>query len=74
MTVEDEIAQLEQTVAASEGIANAVEAAATVRGVGPDRAIRIEILRRTERGVRTFPAGESTDLMPGDVIKVGTQR
>lgn len=74
VAVADEIAQLETTIATAGDMARALEALAASRGIGPQDSVRIEILRRTAHGVATLDAGESTDLMPGDVVKVVVER
>jgi exopolysaccharide production protein ExoF len=74
IAVEEEIAQLEMTLAASDRLARALEAAAMPRGVRPDDVIEFEILRRTQTGARTLHVVEGTHLMPGDVLKVLTRR
>lgn len=67
--VDDEIAQVESTIAASQDMVRTLETVA-LRGVARAEEIEIEILRRTANGVTTLPANEGSDLMPGDVVKV----
>lgn len=74
VAVEDEIAALEATIATSEDIARRLEAMAGSRGVGPEDAVEITILRHSGDGVVELAAEEATELMPNDVVKIGLSK
>jgi hypothetical protein len=67
--VEQEISQQETAINTSEEITSALETDSVQLARGT-ASLRLQILRRTASGVSTLAAEETTNLMPGDVIKV----
>lgn len=66
--VEEEIAQHSAIVESSQRMAMALET--TVSGVPSGQPLSVSILRRTPSSTLMIEADETTDLLPGDVVKV----
>jgi protein involved in polysaccharide export with SLBB domain len=73
--VEDEIAALRQGIIGAASLAGSIEADMDGRGVRDGATLQIEIVRRGADGtVVVSLADETTELRPGDVVKVGAGR
>jgi polysaccharide biosynthesis/export protein ExoF len=66
--IEDEIEQQKTVIDASERMIAALEMTASGARLG--EPLRVQILRRTPGATETINADETTDLFPGDVVKV----
>lgn len=69
--VEEEINQQRTTIDASENMISALETSASGARIG--EPLRLRILRRTSARTALLDADETTDLRPGDVVKVGVE-
>ena len=72
-TVEDEISQQEVVADTSGEITSALESD-TIQLAQGTATLRLVILRRTKSGVSALPGDETTNLMPGDVVKVDVMK
>jgi protein involved in polysaccharide export with SLBB domain len=72
-TVEDEISQQEVVADTSGEITSALQSD-TIQLAQGTASLRLVILRRTKSGVSTLPGDETTNLMPGDVVKVDVMK
>lgn len=72
--VEDELAQLNETQRAAREVLSALEQLAASYGLMPGDDVQLRILRRGLSGTVTVQADETSDLQPGDVLRVERAR
>jgi polysaccharide biosynthesis/export protein ExoF len=68
VSVEEEIRQQKQIAAASEAMMSSLQRASSGAKIG--QPLRLKIMRRSSTGTTVLEADETSDLRPGDVVKV----